>query len=101
MSKRKKSKAPTATEAAGLESSAIARSGRLRTAWSMLTPEERRIMEAAMRCRTVCIAAMEAALEHIGQTVPMTDNGRRERDEAMAQLRAAIKLAKGETNAQS
>ena len=42
------------------------------------------------------IAAMEAALEHVGQTVPMSDNGRREREEMMARLRAAITLARGE-----
>lgn len=97
MSKCKKSKAPTATEVAGLESSEIARSGRLRTAWSMLTPEERRIMEAAMRCRLVCIAAMEAAL------VSCEDYQREYVDapDVVSQLRAAIKLAKGETNAQS
>lgn len=67
---------------------------------------ERTVANAALIVRAVnslqsSIAAMEAALEHIGHTVPMSDNGRRERDEAMAQLRAAIKLAKGETNAQS
>lgn len=95
MSKRKKSKAPTATEAA-LESSAIARSGRLRTAWSMLTPEERRIMEAAMRCRVVCIEAMEKVLVFI-QAVESRTGKMPEGD----QLRAAIKLAKGETNVQS
>lgn len=64
-----------------------------------LTQDEAALIVRAVNSLQSSIAAMEAALEHIGHTVPMSDNGRRERDEAMAQLRAAIKLAKGESNA--
>lgn len=53
-------------------------------------------MEAAMRCRVVCIEAMEKVLVFI-QAVESRTGKMPEGD----QLRAAIKLAKGETNVQS